>query len=124
MTLVPPPAGRVVAWVITYPIIWNDSAKEQIHKAARDAGMPRCVSTICLNLDGVRITMIIEHNHSYLFALTDPLLYSDDVKLLPEPDAAALWGTRNEPVDLYGRDMLVDNGGGTTDIACFQKGQT
>ena len=46
------------------------------------------------------------------------------MQLLPEPDAAALWGTRDEPAVLYGRDMLVDNGGGTTDIVCYQKGET
>ena len=71
MTLVPPHAGRVVAWVITYPIIWNHSAQHQIRMAAEAAGMPRCVSTNCLNLVGVMITMIIEHNHSCLYALTD-----------------------------------------------------
>jgi actin-like ATPase involved in cell morphogenesis len=51
------------------------------------------------------------------------LFHSDRVQLLPEPDAAALWGTRDEPAVLYGRDMLVDNGGGTTDIVCYQKGE-
>eukprot|EP00802_Teleaulax_amphioxeia_P012705 Tamp_12750.p1 GENE.Tamp_12750~~Tamp_12750.p1 ORF type:complete len:516 (-),score=92.04 Tamp_12750:234-1562(-) len=43
------------------------------------------------------------------------------VELLPEPDAAALWVTRNKSADLYSRDMVVDNGGGTNDITCFQK---
>ena len=44
MTLFPPDAGRVVAWVITYPIIWTLSAQKQIRMAAEAAleaaGMP------------------------------------------------------------------------------------
>ena len=59
-----------------------------------------------------------------MFKRITSLFHSDRVQLLPEPDAAALWGTRDEPAVLYGRDMLVDNGGGTTDIVCYQKGKT
>ena len=59
-----------------------------------------------------------------LFKRITSLFHIDRVQLLPEPDAAALLGTRDEPAVLYGRHMLIDNGGGTTDIVCYQKGQT
>ena len=106
-----------IQWIITVPAIWNDNAKYRMRQWAVDAGLVdpkiknQCKIVYEPDCASLSLQYEIAHRKNNVSNLTaDP---EDDYKSYDE-DAGSVEFAKDE------KYILVDAGGGTTDIACHQ----